>query len=228
MVTIGGQPILWHIMSYYASFGHRDFVLCLGHRAEVITKYFSRCNEVRTKEWGVQFVDTGSHSPVGERLRRVAPYLDDEAIFLVNYGDVLTDAPIDEMVDVLRDRGKTALLLAARPTYNFHVLETGPDDVVGGIRDVTTTDLRINGGYFVFRRELLDLVHEGDELVEEPFRRLIERDELIAYPHDGFWAPMDTLKDRQLLESLYECGKAPWSRRSRAGKRRLVRAQRVA
>lgn len=225
MVTIGGRPILWHIMSYYASFGFCDFILCLGHRGEVITRYFGRCEEVRTKAWSVDFVDTGSHSSVGERLRQVAPRLADEEVFLATYGDGLTDAPLDHMVDVLAGKGKTALMLGARPTYSFHVLALDDEDVVCGIQDVAATGLRINGGFFVFRHELLDCLQEGEDLVDAPFRRLIEADQLIAYPHDGFWGPMDTLKDQQLLESLHRSGKAPWLRTQ---KRLSLTAQKVA
>jgi glucose-1-phosphate cytidylyltransferase len=225
MVRIGGRPILWHIMSLYASHGFRDFVLCVGHRADVIVKYFERCEEVRTGEWAIDFVDTGSHASVGERLRRVGRQLEGEELFLANYGDVLTDAPLDRTVDVLRESGKTALVLAVRPRYNFHVLDVGSDSLVSGIRDVMTTDLRINGGFFVFRREVLSSIREREDLVEEPFRRLIAADQLLAYPYDGFWAPMDTLKDQQLLETLHSSGKAPWLR---SRKRRPLRAKTVA
>jgi glucose-1-phosphate cytidylyltransferase len=213
MMTIGGRPILWHIMSYYASYGVRDFILCVGHRAEVISRHFRRCDEVRTKEWSVEFLDTGVHASVGERLRQVGPHLGDDEVFLANYGDVLTDAPLDRMVEILVDSGKTALLLGARPLYNFHVVDIGGDDVIRGISDVTTTGIRINGGFFVFRRDVLTAIQEGEDLVDEPFRRLIQADQLIAYPYDGFWAPMDTLKDQQLLECLHRSGKAPWLRR---------------
>ena len=213
MMRIGGQPILWHIMTLYASYGFRDFLLCVGHRSDVIVRHFARCEEVRSGEWSIEFVDTGSHASVGERLRRVGPRLQGEEIFLANYSDVLTDAPLDHMVDVLRDGGQSALVLASRPRYNFHVLDVGADNRVGGVRDVVNTDLRINGGFFVLRHDVLEAIREGEDLVEEPFRRLIEADQLSAYPYDGFWAPMDTLKDQQLLESLHESGKAPWLRR---------------
>ena len=216
MMPIGGRPILWHIMSYYASYGVRDFILCVGHRAEVISRHFRRCEEVRTKQWSVEFLDTGVHESVGKRLRQVEPHLGDDEIFLANYGDVLTDAPLDRMVEVLVDSGKTALLLGARPLYNFHVIDIGADDAIRGISDVTTTGIRINGGFFVFRRDILSAIHEGEDLVDEPFRRLIEAGQLIAYPYDGFWAPMDTLKDQQLLESLHRSGKAPWLRRQQS------------
>src|ERR671921_401467 len=109
MVRIGGQPILWHIMSLYASHGHRDFVLCVGHRADVIVRYFGRCPQVRSGEWTIDVVDTGLHASIGERLRQVAPRLAGEELFLANYGDVLTDAPLDHMVDVLRESGRSAL-----------------------------------------------------------------------------------------------------------------------
>jgi glucose-1-phosphate cytidylyltransferase len=207
--------MLWHIMSLYAGFGFRDFLLCVGHRAEVIERHFARCEEVRSGEWSIDFVDTGSHASLGERLRRVAPRLDGEELFLANYGDVLTDAPLDDMVDVLRESGRSALLLAARPRYNFHVLDVGDGGLVSDVREVMTTDLRINGGFFVFRPDVLHAIREGEDLVEEPFRRLIEADQLLAYPYDGFWAPMDTLKDQQLLEGLHRSGKAPWLRRRR-------------
>lgn len=225
MMRIGGRPILWHIMSLYASYGYRDFVLCGGHRAEVVSRFFARCDEVRSGEWSLELVDTGSHASVGERLRRVGDRLEGEELFLANYGDVLTDAPLDHMVETLRASGRSALLLAARPRYNFHVVDVGADGLVGGIRDVTTTDLRVNGGYFVFRQEVLAAIREGEDLVEEPFRRLIEADGLLAYPYDGFWAPMDTLKDQQLLEALHSSGKAPWLRRRR---RRPARARTAA
>ncbi len=210
MMPIGGQPILWHIMSLYASYGFRDFLLCVGHRSDVIKRHFGRCDEIRSGEWSIEFVDTGSHASVGERLRRAGSRLEGEEVFLANYSDVLTDAPIDHMVDVLQESGKSALVLASRPRYNFHVLDVDADRRVGGIRDVVNTDLRINGGFFVFRHDVLGAIREGEDLVEEPFRRLIEADQLLAYPHDGFWAPMDTLKDQQLLESLHHSGKAPW------------------
>jgi glucose-1-phosphate cytidylyltransferase len=140
----------------------------------------------------------------------VRPHLNGDEMFLANYGDTLTDAPLPEMTSQLADSGKTGLFLCTRPTYNVHVVEFDEDNGVRDIRDVTKTDTWINGGYFVFRQEIFDHIHEGEDLVEEPFHRLIAQDSLLAYPHRGFWAPMDTLKDRQLLEALWQSGEAPW------------------
>jgi len=210
MVKIGGRPMLWHIMTLYAAHGYREFILCVGHLSDVIVRDVARWAEVRSGTWTIDIVDTGLHTSIGERLRRVAPRLRSDDLFLANYGDVLTDAPLDQMVEVLRESGKSALVLAARPRYNFHVLDVDADGRVGAICDVTATALRINGGFFVFRREVLAAIREGEDLVEEPFLRLIEADELVAYPWDGFWAPMDTLKDKQLLEELCRSGSAPW------------------
>jgi glucose-1-phosphate cytidylyltransferase len=228
MIQLGHRPILWHIMRYYASFGVREFVLCLGHRGEVIKEYFLRYEALASDlvvlngggrltmepsdihDWSISFVDTGTGSSIGERLRLVRKHLGDDEIFLANYGDTLTDAPLDAMIEQLRESGKTGLFLCARPTYNFHVVQMGPGNVVADIRDVTQTDTWVNGGYFVFRREIFDVLREGEDLVEEPFHRLIAGQQLLAYPYDGFWAPMDTLKDKQRLEVLHESGAAPW------------------
>jgi glucose-1-phosphate cytidylyltransferase len=228
MMPIGERPILWHIMKYYASFGHTEFILCLGHQAEAIKDYFLRYealtsdfvllqNGSRTAlqesdihDWTISFLNTGLKSSIGERLRLVRPYLNGDEMFLANYGDTLTDAPLPEMVSQLRNSGKTGLFLCTRPTYNVHVVEFDERNSVRDIRDVTKTDTWINGGYFVFRQEIFDHIHEGDDLVEEPFHRLIARDKLLVYPHRGFWAPMDTLKDKQMLEALWDSGQAPW------------------
>jgi glucose-1-phosphate cytidylyltransferase len=230
MIPVGERPILWHIMKYYASYGFRDFVLCLGYRGEAIKEYFLKYEALSNDfvlrdggrrvellqsdihDWSMTFVDTGVQSPIGERLRRVEPYLDGDEIFLANYGDTLTDAPLPDMVETLRESSRTGLFLCARPTYNFHVVRLGADNAVEDIRDVTSTDTWINAGYFVFRREIFDAIREGEDLVEEPFRRLIADDRLVGYPYSGFWAPMDTLKDKQTLDTLYESGQAPWRR----------------
>jgi glucose-1-phosphate cytidylyltransferase len=231
MITIGERPILWHIMKFYASFGYRDFVLCLGYRGEAIKQFFLDYNEALSNDfvlsnggrrvelissdihdWSITFVDTGLQSTIGERLRRVQRYLGDDEIFLANYGDTLTDAPIPEMVELLRGSDATALFLSSHPTYSFHVASLdGPNRVVE-LQDVTRAGLWINGGYFVFRREIFDELRDGEDLVEEPFRRLIAGRKLLAYPYDGFWAPMDTLKEKANLDALYESGRAPWTR----------------
>ncbi len=229
MITIGDRPILWHIMKYYATFGFTDFILCLGYRAEAIKEYFLNYREELTNDfvledggrriellsrdidnWSITFVNTGLQSPIGQRLKKVEPYIGDDELFLANYSDVLTDAPLPDMIETLTRSDKTALFLASHPTYTFHLISLDEQNRVQTMEDVTKSGIWINAGYFVFRREIFDLIQEGEDLVEEPFHRLIEQGKLIAYPYDGFWAPMDTMKDRTILENLLESGKAPW------------------
>jgi glucose-1-phosphate cytidylyltransferase len=229
MVPVGNRPILWHVMKYFAHFGHTDFILCLGYRAEMIKDYFLNYNEAlsndfvlteggRTVEllshdiadWSITFVDTGLHASIGERLRAVRQHLDGEEYFLANYGDVLTDAPLPGMIDGLRERGKIASFLCVRPNYSFHVVRFDDQQTVEGLHEITSSDVWINGGYFVFRADVFDYLHEREDLVNEPFARLIEQGQLVAHRHEGFWAPMDTLKDRQQLESMLERGNGPW------------------
>jgi glucose-1-phosphate cytidylyltransferase len=231
MIPIGTQPILWHIMSWYASWGHSDFVLCLGYRAEVIKEYFLSYREALTNDfvlsngggdiellgsdisdWRITFVDTGMQSTIGERLRRVAPYLADSPYFLATYGDGVTDAPLDDMIGTLERSGRTGLFLSVRPRLEYHLVQADQDGVVTSMASMGESDVRINGGYFVFRRELVDQIAPGEELVVEPFQRLIGRGELLAYTYDGFWEPMDTIKDKQKLDALLESGRAPWRR----------------
>jgi glucose-1-phosphate cytidylyltransferase len=230
MIPIGDRPILWHIMKYYAGFGVRDFILCLGYKGEVIKRFFLEYNEALSNDfvlrdggrhvelissdihdWSITFVDTGLQSTIGQRLRMVEQHLGDDEIFLANYGDTLTDAPLPDMVDLLRSSGATALFLGSHPTYSFHVATMDGSNRVVEIEDVTRAGLWINAGYFVFRREIFDYMREGEELVEEPFRRLIAEGKLLAYPYDGFWAPMDTLKEKHNLDVLLESGRAPWT-----------------
>jgi glucose-1-phosphate cytidylyltransferase len=229
MIPIGEQPILWHIMKYYAHFGLTDFVLCLGHRAEVIKEYFLHYNEALSNDfvlrdggrsvellrsditdWSITFLNTGLKSVIGQRLKAVERYIGDDEVFLATYGDGVTDAPLPEMIDTLQSSDKVGLFLAAHPTAVFHVVSFDENGVVNSLGDVTRAGLWINGGFFVFRREIFDYIGDGQDLVEEPFQRLIDEEKLIAYPYDGFWAPMDTLKDKQNLDLLVESGRAPW------------------
>jgi glucose-1-phosphate cytidylyltransferase len=230
MVPIGHRPVLWHIMRYYAHFGHRDFILCLGYNANAIKEFFLNYNEAMSNDfvlfgdgrvellrsdiadWRITFVDSGLRASVGQRLRAARTYLQDEEVFLASYGDTLTDAPLPEVISSISDNGKVAGFLCVRPSsYTFHVVRLGNSNLVQSIGAVTDSDLRINGGYFVFRREIFDYLGEDEDLIEEPFARLIERQELVAYPYDGFWAPLDTLKDKHNLEALVETGRAPWA-----------------
>jgi glucose-1-phosphate cytidylyltransferase len=147
---------------------------------------------------------------IGERLKAVETFIGGDDAFLATYGDGLTDVPLDAMVKRFEDERKTAMFLLVRPSTNMHVVESDSSGVVRGLADISAANVFINGGYFILSREILDLIEPGDELVEQPFGRLIEREQLLAYPYDGFWAPMDTLKDKQRLESLWESGRAPW------------------
>jgi glucose-1-phosphate cytidylyltransferase len=229
MIPIGSQPILWHIMRWYASWGHDDFILCLGYRGESIKEYFLNYHEALSNDfvlsnggkdvellgrdissWKITFVDTGARSTIAERLLAVAPHIGDDEYFLATYGDGLTDAPLGEMIERLRSSGKTGLFLSVRPVFNAHVVNVDSDGVLRSIEDLQNANVWINGGFFVFRRDVLDEINPGEELVVEPFNRLIGRGELIAYRHEGFWEPMDTIKDKQRLDEYAETGRPPW------------------
>jgi glucose-1-phosphate cytidylyltransferase len=231
MIEIGGRPILWHIMRYYAAWGHNDFVLCLGYKGDVVKRYFLEYNGAMLndfvldrngegvklellsrdlEEWRITFVDTGLNSTIAERLKAVGPYLNGDEAFLATYGDGLTDAPVPNLVDSFQAHGKIAQFLSVRPQFNAHLVSSDADGNVVRVEDMSSSNIRINGGFFVFRREIVDLIEPGEELVEEPFARLIAAGELVAYPYDGFFGVMDTIKDRQLLETMHETGQAPW------------------
>ena len=229
MIAIGYRPIIWHVMKYYAHFGHKDFILCLGHRADTIKNYFVHYDEYISNDftltgdgksmnlinrdihdWKITFADTGSNSNIGERLKAVEKYLEGEDMFLANYSDGLTDLPLNEHIDHFRRHGKIASFLCIRPNLSFHLVTLNNDDLVSGIEDINRTNFRINGGYFVFRKDIFRYMREGEELVQEPFRRLVDQQQLLAYRYDGFWACMDTFKDKQQLDDLYAKGNAPW------------------
>jgi glucose-1-phosphate cytidylyltransferase len=231
MIRIGNRPILWHIMRYYAAWGHNDFILCLGYKSDVIKEYFLEHNDALTNdfvleraggeariellsddvgEWRATFVNTGLNATIGERLKAVESYIGDDEAFMATYGDDLTDVSLDAMTEEFESCGKIGLFLSVQPQFNAHLVTTGPDGTVQAVTDMSKSHVRINGGFFIFRREIFDLIEPGDELVEETFARLIARDELAAYEYDGFFGPMDTIKDRQRLESLDESGRAPW------------------
>jgi glucose-1-phosphate cytidylyltransferase len=230
MIPVGHQPILWHIMQYYSQYGHRDFVLCLGYKANVIKEFFlnskpsihtdcvisdhGRKVEVLGEmppDWRVTLVDTGMWRNIGERLLAVKHLVKDEEFFLANYSDGLTDAPLPKMIDLLKQSGKVGCFVAVRAPLNFHLAEFEADGAVTRFRASSEADMWINGGYFIFRRELFDYIEPGDELVVEPFQRLIKEEKLLAYQYRGFWAPMDTLKDRESLERMHDTGMPPWA-----------------
>jgi glucose-1-phosphate cytidylyltransferase len=245
MVAVGYRPILWHVMRYYAHFGHKEFILCLGYKADTIKRYFLDYDETISndfvlseggqkvdlvnrdiQDWKITFVDTGLSANVGMRLKAVQPYLEDDEMFLANYSDGLSDLPLPAMIESFRSRDAIACFVGVAPTQTFHLVRVEDGGLVKSIQHVKDVGMRVNGGFFVFRRSIFDWIKQGEELVEEPFRRLAAAGKLIAYPHDGFWACMDTFKDKQLLEDLYSRGQVPWEVwKGEAGPSRKARAR---
>lgn len=229
MIAIGHRPVLWHVMRYYAHFGHNEFVLCLGYGAQTVKDYFLNYREthsndfVLTKggdqielissdisEWRITFVDTGIDTAIGERLRRVRRFLEDEEVFLANYGDVLTDAPMNDLIDQLLATDAAGSLLAVPPQGSFHVVGIDDRSRITGFVPAAEMNIRINGGYFVLRQDIFDYLNQGEDLVMDACVRAAADGRMLAIPYDGFWAPMDTLKERSLLEDLHRTGQSPW------------------
>ena len=233
MVPIGHHPILWHVMQYYSQYEHNEFILCLGYKANVVKNHFlnykiaesSDCiiSDFGSKveiigesppDWRVTLVDTGIWRNIGERLFAVKRFVENEEIFLANYSDGLTDAPLAEMMARFKASGKIGCFLAVHPPVSFHLAEFDQDGTVQRIRSSNQSDVWINGGYLIFRKEIFDYIRDGEELVLEPFNRLIKTGNLMAYKYEGFWRAMDTLRDRQVLEEMVERGDTPWRRRA--------------
>ncbi len=229
LATIGYRPILWHVMKYYAHFGHKDFILCLGHRADTIKDYFVKYDEYVSNDfvlsaggknidlinrdihdWKITFADTGIMSNIGQRLKAVEKYLEGEETFLANYSDGLTDLPLPQQIEHFRKHDKIASFLCVRPNLSYAQVTLNGGDLVADIQDMAKGNIRINGGYFVFKKDIFRYIRDGEELVHEPFRRLVAEQQLIAHQYDGFWACMDTFKDKQHFDDLYAKGKAPW------------------
>jgi glucose-1-phosphate cytidylyltransferase len=216
-------------MKYYAHFGHKDFILCLGYRAETIKSYFVNYAEFLSNDfvlsnggkqlqvfnsdihdWTITFVDTGAKANIGQRLKAVEKYLGEDEVFLANYSDNLTDFHLPDLIERFHRQNKTAAFLCVRPSLSCHYVSMDNEGLVQEIKAIGQSDIRINGGYFAFKRSIFDYMKEGEELVQEPFRRLIERQDLMAYTYDGFWKSMDTFKEKQELDDLDTKGIAPW------------------
>jgi glucose-1-phosphate cytidylyltransferase len=229
MMTIGRRPILWHLMKYYAFYGHTEFILCLGYRSEAVKEYFLEYNEWVSNdfvlseggrkvemlasdigEWRITFVDTGLNTNVGERLRLVQPYLEGEEYFLANYADALTDLALDSYIEKVLARDKVASFVAVHSPQTFHITTIDEQDLCTAVTPVGDADIWINGGFFVLRQDIFSYMQPGEDLVNEPFTRLMDAQQLMAHRHRGFWHAMDTFKDRQSLEELHEGGDAPW------------------
>ena len=230
MIPVGNQPILWHVMNFYSHYGHHDFVLCLGYKANVVKEYFLNYNpEIHTDcivskqsgqvellgpprdDWRIALIDTGIWRNIGHRLWAVRDQVKDEEMFLANYSDGLCDVDLDDMIATFKASGKIGCFIAIRPPLTYHIADIDDTGRVNEFRSSDRSEIWINGGYFIFRREIFDYMREGEELVMEPFERLIADDQLLAYKHKGFWRSMDTLRDRQLLEDMVEKGDMPWS-----------------
>jgi glucose-1-phosphate cytidylyltransferase len=227
MHPVGPRPLIWHVMRYYAHFGHTDFVLCLGYGAHHIKDFFLTYSETASNDfvlrggdvhllgsdisdWTITFVHTGLDSPIGERLRRVRPHVAGEEMFLANYADVLTDLPLGRMVEKFRRSDAVGALLAVPPQSAFHCVEVGEDDRVSGITTLQEMPLWENGGYFVLRPEIFDYLPPNGDLIMDACRPLAKEGRLMAYQHRGFWQPADTVKERHALEAAYRAGERPW------------------
>jgi glucose-1-phosphate cytidylyltransferase len=235
MVKIGYRPILWHLMKYYAHFGHKDFILCLGYKADVIKQFFLKYEEWISndftlrrggkemqlenndiQDWNITFVDTGLHANIGMRLVAAKKYVQDDEMFLANYSDGLTDMDLGRMIEAFRQSGKVASFVAVPPSQSFHMVNMDGAGEVRSISSVREAGILINGGFFALRREIFDYIQPGEELVLAPFGRLIAEHRLLGYRYDRFWC-MDTFKEQQELSDLWDSGRAPWEVWKNAG-----------
>lgn len=229
LVNIGVRPILWHLMRYYAHFGHKDFILCLGYQGDLIREYFLDYRETLsndfvlseggrkvelmstdTDDWRITFVDTGLHSNIGQRLLRVRRYLDGEEAFMANYSDGLTDLPLDQHIEFFRRSGGVATIMTVPAPHTFHLVNSEEDGRVRSIGPVSESQVWLNAGFMCLRRDIFDYIEEGEELVERPFQRLIAGGSLFANRYTGFWQQMDTFRDKILYDRLEGSGNCPW------------------
>jgi glucose-1-phosphate cytidylyltransferase len=229
MVNVGHRPILWNVMKFYAHHGHKDFILCLGHQGDVIKEYFLNYNEALSndfvlsgsgdnlhllssdiQDWTITFADTGLNASIGQRLRAVRKYVKDEEVFLANYSDGLSDLPLNEVIKHFHTHNKIASFVSVKPSQSFDVIMSGDGVSVDGLQPISQTGVRMNAGYFTLRQEIFDHMREGEELVYEPFRRLIAKKQLITYPYDGFFMCMDTFKEKRTIDDIVASGNAPW------------------
>ncbi|MBP2370962.1 sugar phosphate nucleotidyltransferase [Pseudonocardia parietis] len=227
MHPVGPRPLIWHVMRYYAHFGHKDFVLCLGYGAHHIKDYFLNYDETQSndfvlhqgevelmgsdiKDWNITFVHTGLGSPIGERLRRVKALVADEEMFHANYADVLTDAPLDRMVEQFAATDAVGQLMAVPPQSAFHCVDVTEDGRLDSITTLQEMPLWENGGYLMFRPEVFDYIEKDCDLVGDVCAPLASKGRMSAYRYRGFWQPADTVKERNALEAAFQSGARPW------------------
>lgn len=230
MVEIGYRPIIWHLMKYYAHFGHKDFILCLGYRGDYIKNYFLNYDECLSNDfvlsnggreahlfntdisdWTITFVDTGMQANIGQRLKAVEPFLKGEPAFMANYTDGLADLPLDQYLDFFYQQDKIATFMCARPSQTFHLVSSDETGLVNSIEAVDGSNMLVNGGYFILKQEIFDYIKDGEELVLAPFQRLIAEKQLATYRHYGFWNSMDTFKEKKMFDDMYSKGETPWA-----------------
>lgn len=228
LVPIGYRPVLWHVMKYYAHFGHKDFILCLGYKADAIKDYFLNYDECisndfvlsgsgkkisllqsDTQDWTITFADTGLNTCIGQRLKKVQHLLGNDEYFFANYSDGLTDLQLPKMLGKFKRSGKVASFVCAPPSQTFHVVQLKAAGNVGRIQPVSKIGLLVNAGFFTLRRDIFDYIHDGEDLVGAPFDRLIKKNLVMGYKYDRFWS-MDTFKEQQELTDLCTRGAAPW------------------
>lgn len=227
MQPVGPRPLIWHVMRYYANFGHTDFILCLGYGAHHVKDFFLNYSETDSndfvlrggevellgsdvQQWNITFVHTGLDSPIGERLRRVRQHVEGEEMFLANYADVLTDLPLNDMIDRFKASEAVGALLAVPPQAAFHCVDIGTDDRISSISALQDMPLWENGGYFALRPEIFEYLPENGDLIADACSALSAQGRMMAYRYRGFWQPADTVKERNALEVAYHCGERPW------------------
>ena len=229
MIEIGGKPVIWHIMKIYSSYGLNDFVICCGYKGYLIKEYFANyflhmsdvtfdlaTNEMhvhqrKAEPWKVTLVDTGESTMTGGRLARVREYVKDEPEFCFTYGDGVSNVNIRELIDFHREQKVLATLTATYPPGRFGALDITANRITTFKEKPKGDGSMINGGFFVLSPKVIDLI-DGDQSVweQEPLEKLARSGQLAAFPHNGFWQPMDTLRDKMLLEELWQTGQAPW------------------
>jgi glucose-1-phosphate cytidylyltransferase len=230
MVNVGYRPILWNIMKYYAYYGHKEFILCLGYKADIIKNYFLNYDETISNDfvftnggkdiqlqnsdihdWKITFVDTGLNANIGMRLMQVKDYLKGEEIFLANYSDGLTDMHLPAMIDWFKEKNDKTAAFMSTPSYqSYHFVDRQENGIVNKISHVGSSDLLINAGYFILGKDIFDYMEYGDELVDQPFKKLIHQKKLVSWKHQGFWMSMDTFKDKKTIDDIYQQGEPPW------------------
>ena len=229
MMNIGYRPLMWHLMRYYAHYGHKDFILCLGHKGDVIKEYFLGYSECLSndfvyekggkdihllnhdiEDWKITFADTGMNANIGERLMAVREYLQGEEEFMANYADGLSDLDLNVYLDHFHQKKKVAGFLCVRPSQSFHLVNFDGNGDVDSLLPVWESEVWINGGFFVFKKEVFNYIKEGEELVQEPFDRMIADRQVIAYKNPSFWACIDTMKEKKMFDDMYAAGNTPW------------------